>query len=100
MEAETLARKGLRIVERIAGPDHFTTQVNLTTLHGVLERMGNRNGKVQQILERRLATAINCHGVDSLNTPFFNHKLAVFHGNAAYIIPPGNSLPLVIFILT
>jgi tetratricopeptide (TPR) repeat protein len=86
-EAEMLARKAIRIQERLYDLDHCFTVNLLLKLANILGMKKDYNDKLKTLFERSLVKYIINDGADSSNVAVANYNLALFH------VKVGNNLP-------
>lgn len=90
VEAEMLARKALRILQRIHG-SRWKTLNALTTLSQILLFKGNCNTERQELLEQILTIDTQTDGVNSRNVAIANGSLAAHHHNVFLELPKSDA---------
>jgi hypothetical protein len=86
-EVEMLARKALKIKERIHGQNHYFTSSILYLISNILRLKKSREDEVLDLLDRSLAMSIKHVGVDHENVANYSLVLAEFHGHIGDELP-------------
>jgi hypothetical protein len=79
VEAEMLARKCIRIKEKVFGVDHVMIVETLNDFFCILQLKENSDDKSIELLEKCLAISVKFSSVNNNFVPKFNFKLAEIH---------------------
>lgn len=80
LEAEMLARKAIRIYEKIYGHDNLAYQATaFQVLSKILTSIGNHDIEAKDLFEKALSIYVDSEGTNGHNVAIMNYQLGLFH---------------------
>jgi hypothetical protein len=80
LEAEMLARKAIRIYEKIYGHNNLAYQATaFQVLSKILTSIGNHDVEAKDLFEKALSIYVDSEGTNGHNVAIMNYQLGLFH---------------------